>query len=117
LLPSGPHGPGFLVFANFDPIFSYNTAESYGLAISYLAHRLAGLPPLRTAWPTDDPGLSRAEMLQLQKLLIARGYDIGEPDGKIGPKTRAAIADAERRAGLPPSGRAAKKIFQALGGR
>src|SRR5690606_307312 len=51
LLPAGPDGPGFLVFRNFDAIYSYNQAESYALAISHLADRLAGYPPLRTPWP------------------------------------------------------------------
>jgi len=116
LLPAGTRGPGFLVFRNFDAIFSYNQAESYALAISHLADRLAGYPPLRTSWPTDDPGLSRAERLHLQKLLLARGYDIGEADGKIGPLTRAAIAEAEKTAGLPSTGRAGRRIYRALGG-
>ena len=54
-------GAGFLVFRNFDAIYSYNQAESYALAISHLADRLAGHPPLRTPWPTDDPGLTRGD--------------------------------------------------------
>ena len=116
ILPAGPQGPGFLTFANFDAIYSYNQAESYALAISHLAHRLAGGPPLRTPWPTDDPGLSRAERRRLQELLLAQGYPIGEADGKIGPASRAAIAEAEKRAGLPPTGRAGRKIYRALGG-
>lgn len=116
LLPAGPQGPGFLVFANFDAIYAYNHAESYALAISHLADRLAGYPAFRTAWPTDDPGLSRAQRLQLQKLLLAKGYDIGEADGKVGPVTRGAIAEAEQQLGLPVTGRAGRKIFRALGG-
>jgi lytic murein transglycosylase len=116
LLPAGPNGPGFLVFGNFDAIYSYNQAESYAMAISHLADRLAGYSPLRTPWPTDDPGLSRRERLHLQQLLLANGYDIGEADGKIGPVSRAAIADAEKRVGLPPTGRAGRKIYRALGG-
>jgi len=116
LLPAGTRGPGFLVFRNFDAIYAYNQAESYALAISHLADRLAGYPTLRTPWPTDDPGLSRAQRLHLQKLLLAQGHDIGEADGKIGPITRAAIAEAEKKAGLPPTGRAGRKIYRALGG-
>ena len=116
LLPAGPRGPGFLVFRNFDAIYSYNQAESYALAISYLADRMAGYPALRTPWPTDDPALSRAQRLHLQKLLLAKGYDIGEADGKIGPATRAAIADAEKRFGMEPTGRAGARIYRALGG-
>lgn len=116
LLPAGPKGPGFLTFRNFDAIYAYNHAESYALAISHLADRLAGYPAFRTPWPTDDPGLSRAQRLALQKLLIARGHDIGEADGMIGPLTRAAIKKEEARLGMTPSGRAGKKIFNALGG-
>jgi lytic murein transglycosylase len=117
LLPAGPAGPGFLVFANFDAIYAYNHAETYALAISHLADRLAGLPPLRTPWPTDDPGLSRAERLQLQHLLIAKGHLTGEPDGKIGAQSRDAIKAAERNLGWPETGRPGQKIFRALGGR
>ncbi len=116
LLPAGANGPGFLVFPNFDAIYAYNQAESYALAISYLADRLAGYPGLRTPWPTDDPPLSRDERLHLQKLLVSHGYDIGEPDGKIGPLTRAAIEEAEKRFGMAPTGRAGGKIYRALGG-
>jgi lytic murein transglycosylase len=117
LLPAGPAGPGFLVFANFDAIYAYNHAESYAISISYLADRLAGLPGLRTPWPTDDPGLSRAERFQLQQLLIAKGHLQDKPDGKIGEKSRAAIKDAERKLGWPETGRAGQKILRALGGR
>ena len=117
LLPAGPDGPGFLTFRNFDAIYSYNAAESYALAISHLADRLAGYPAFRTAWPTDDPALSRDQRLALQKLLLAQGYDIGEADGKIGPITRAAIRQAEIELGMPPTGRAGRKIYEALGGQ
>lgn len=116
LLPAGAQGPGFLVFRNFDAIYSYNHAESYALAISHLADRIAGYPALRTPWPTDDPGLSRAERRRLQELLNAAGYDVGEVDGRIGPRSRAAIAAAERDRGLPETGRAGRRIYEALGG-
>ena len=116
LLLAGPRGPGFLTLRNFDAIYAYNHADSYALAIAHLADRLAGDPPFRTPWPTDDPGLSRAERLDLQKLLLARGYDIGEADGKIGPVTRGAIAEAEESLGLPSTGRAGRKIYRALRG-
>jgi hypothetical protein len=114
LLPAGPRGPGFLTFRNFDAIYAYNAADSYALAIAHLADRIAGRPPFETPWPTDDPGLSRAERLELQKLLLAKGFDIGEADGKIGPATRAAIAEAEKSYGLPPTGRAGRTIYRRL---
>ncbi len=117
LMPAGPQGPGLLMFRNFDAIYAYNHADSYAIAVAHLADRLAGLPGFRTPWPTDDPGLSRAEFLALQKLLVARGYDIGDADGKMGSRTRAGIMAAEQRLGLPVTGRAGRKIYRALGGK
>lgn len=117
LLPAGRHGPAFLVTRNFDAIYSYNAAESYALAISVLSDRLRGRPGIQTPWPTDDPGLSRAERREMQALLARHGYSVGEPDGVIGTKTKEAIADFQSRAGLTANGRASKKTLDALRGR
>ena len=114
LLPAGPEGPAFLVTHNFDVVFSYNAAESYTLAACVLADRLAGGQGIETPWPTDDPGLSRAGRRELQALLIKRGYDVGEPDGAIGAKTKQAIADFEGKNGLTVNGRASAKVLEAL---
>jgi len=114
LLPAGARGPAFLVFRNFNAIYSYNAAESYALAIAHLSDRLRGGAPFRTAWPTDDPGLSRAERRELQQLLAARGYDIGAVDGVIGSRTRAAIEAFQNSAGLPADGRAGARVLRAL---
>ncbi|NMG34583.1 lytic murein transglycosylase [Azoarcus sp. TTM-91] len=114
LLPAGPQGPAFLVTRNFDAIYSYNAAESYALAIAHLSDRLRGGQPFATPWPTDDAGLSRAERRELQTLLIARGYDIGNPDGMIGARTREAIQAVQRELGLEADGRAGQKILTAL---
>ena len=115
LLPAGANGPAFLVFRNFDAIYSYNAAESYALAIATLSDRLRGGGALVTPWPTDDPGLGRGERKQLQTLLLARGHAIGEADGMIGTLTRRAIVVEQQRLGMqPPDGRAGRKILDAL---
>jgi len=114
MLPAGERGPAFLVTRNFDAIYSYNAAESYGLAIAHLADRLRGGGPFATPWPTDDPGLSRAERRELQTLLTARGHDIGAIDGMLGEKTRTAVRAEQQRLGMEPSGRAGQKLLKAL---
>ncbi|MFO1275078.1 MAG: hypothetical protein U1F21_03465 [Sphaerotilus natans] len=65
---------------NFDAIYSYNAAESYGLAIAHLADRLRGGGLRDAPWPTDDAGLSRAERRELQRLLTDAEHDIGTID-------------------------------------
>ncbi|HWI13007.1 MAG TPA: lytic murein transglycosylase, partial [Burkholderiales bacterium] len=114
LLPAGNGGPAFIVFRNFDAIYSYNAAESYALAISHLSDRLRGGASFVTPWPTDDPGISRAERRELQERLIARGYDIGPPDGLVGARTRAAIEAFQSSAGLPVDGHAGTRVLNAL---
>jgi lytic murein transglycosylase len=112
--PTGSQGPVFLATRNFDAILHYNQSHKYALAVSLLTNRLKGEPGLRTAWPTDDPGLSRAQVKALQGLLAARGYDIGVPDGIPGTRTRQAVAAEQQRLGLPEDGRVGYKIFSAL---
>ncbi|MFO1150309.1 MAG: lytic murein transglycosylase [Alsobacter sp.] len=114
ILPAGAQGPAFLVTKNFDAIYAYNAAESYALAIAHLSDRLRGGGPFVTPWPTDDRGLSRAERRELQALLLRRGYDIGNPDGAIGTKTKQAIADVQVKIGLERNGRASGKVLDAL---
>lgn len=114
LLPSGTKGPAFIVFRNFDAIFAYNAAESYALSIAHLADRLRGGGPFSTAWPTDDPGIGRAERREVQQRLLDRGFDLGTPDGIIGTRTRQAIVAFQARAGLPQDGRAGRRVLQAL---
>lgn len=115
LLPTGTQGPAFLVYRNYDAIYAYNAAESYALAIALLSDRLRGGAGLVTAWPTDDPGLSRVQRKQLQTLLLARGHAIGAADGMIGNQTRRAIQAEQLQLGLlPADGRAGHKILLAL---
>ncbi|MBY4597157.1 lytic murein transglycosylase [bacterium BD-1] len=116
LLPAGKDGPAFLVFRNYDAIYSYNAAESYAIAIAHLSDRLRGGGGFQHAWPTDDPGLSRAERRELQGLLLGRGHAIGAVDGMIGARSREAIAAEQERLALPVDGRASQRILAALRG-
>ncbi|MCZ8043495.1 MAG: lytic murein transglycosylase [Beijerinckiaceae bacterium] len=114
LMPAGRNGPAFLVFKNYDAAFSYNGADSYALAISLLSDRLRGRPGVQGQWPTDDLPLSREQRRELQRLLIARGYNVGEPDGAVGSLTRAAIREVEAKIGMPQTGRPGEKVLRAL---
>ncbi|MFN7168358.1 MAG: lytic murein transglycosylase [Pannonibacter sp.] len=116
ILPAGEAGPAFLVTRNFDALFSYNASQSYGLAIALLSQLISGGEPFKAAWPTEDPGLSRAQRLDLQKRLAEKGFYDGEIDGRVGPGTREAIKRAEANYGLQPTGRPGYRIYQALGG-
>ena len=117
LLVPARGGPAFLVGRNFDTLYSYNASENYALAIAQLSNLVGGTSDrvdFVTPWPTDDPGLSRAQNRELQTLLLARGHDIGTADGMIGSKTREAIKAEQQRLGLKTDGRAGQKLLGRL---
>jgi lytic murein transglycosylase len=117
LLPAGSQGPAFVMLHNFRVIMKYNPAEAYALAIGHLADRLRGGEAFAQPWPRHEPVLSHAERREIQELLLRKGFAIGEPDGRFGPKTRAAIRDYQASAGLIPDGFATATMLDRLRGR
>ncbi|MGP5211874.1 lytic murein transglycosylase [Psychrobacter alimentarius] len=121
LLPAGVEGPAFLVGKNFDTFYSYNASENYALAIAHLSDLItredSSKTEFITAWPTDDPGISRQQAKDIQQALINAGYDIGGVDGIIGDGTRTAIQQYQSSRGIfPADGRAGQKFYRAIVG-
>jgi membrane-bound lytic murein transglycosylase B len=116
LVPAGARGPGFLMLNNFRVIMKYNPAEAYALAIGHFADRLRGGPPFVQSWPRDEQVLSRQERFELQQHLAARGFDVGEPDGRLGPRTRIALRSFQASVGMVPDGFASGSILNRLRG-
>ena len=117
LVPAGTRGPAFVMLENFRAIMKYNPSEAYALAIGHLADRMRGGDPFVQPWPREERVLSRAERYELQQLLAARGFDIGQPDGKLGGKTRLAIRQFQASVGDPPDGFASSGVLGRLRGR
>ncbi|MEP7029367.1 MAG: lytic murein transglycosylase [Pseudolabrys sp.] len=117
LVPAGVQGPGFLMLQNFRAIMKYNPAEAYALAIGHLADRLRGGVPFIQDWPRYERVLTRDERLELQQLLARNGYDVGEADGRLGGKTRAAIRDFQGKVGQVPDGFASAVVLDRLRSR
>jgi len=117
MVPAGAQGPAFLMFQNFRVIMKYNPAEAYALAIGHLGDRLRGGEPFAQSWPRHERVLSRSERYELQQLLAQQGYDIGEPDGRLGPKSRNALRAFQAAAGIVPDGFASATILDRLRAR
>ena len=114
LAPAGNDGPVWLVTRNYQALWQYNRADSYALAIGLLSNALRGDPPMRARWPTDDLGLGRAEMRELQVELVRRGHGDVSVDGFDGPRTREAVRTVERALGWPETGRAGARLLREL---
>jgi len=114
LVPAGSRGAAFMIFGNFGVIERYNAADAYVIAVGHLADRIAGGAPIRAGWPRGDRALLQAERKELQERLTRAGFSTGGIDGKIGPKTIAAVRAYQRAAGLVPDGYASLDILKRL---
>ncbi|MEX0351411.1 MAG: lytic murein transglycosylase [Paracoccaceae bacterium] len=99
ILPQGHKGPAFIAYPNFNVYFEWNQSFVYVLTAAYFATQLEGAPVYQAGTP--DMGLNGAQMKQLQTKLQERGHDVGEVDGILGARTRAAVQTEQQRLGLP----------------
>jgi peptidoglycan hydrolase-like protein with peptidoglycan-binding domain len=62
----------------------------------------------------DAKNADRDPVKAAQTALKARGYDVDEPDGKLGPKTRAAVRKFQKDEGLKVTGRLDTETMERL---
>ncbi len=112
--PMEEGGPTLLITSNFTVIKRYNNADSYALGVAHLGDRIRGGNPFSKPWPAGPDGITQAHREEIQRRLNAMGFDLGEPDGLIGDKTKAAIAQVQQRYGLAVDGKPSLQLLQLL---
>ncbi|QDG33530.1 lytic murein transglycosylase [Alteromonas mediterranea] len=90
IVPAGHNGPAFIAYKNFRVIMRWNNSEFYAIAVGVLADRIAGASGIKATLP-DLPAYNRKDIIALQSKLNDLGFDVGKPDGIIGPATREGI--------------------------
>ena len=113
ILPAGAGGPAFLTYANFRATMVYNPSTFYALTVGHLADRYTGGAAIQRM-PENEQAMSVADVQALQELLNAAGFDSGEPDGRVGSRTRAAVRAYQQNKELPMDGYASLKLLEAL---
>ena len=73
---------------------------------------LEGAPVFDAGNP--EPALSGEQIMSLQQKLAALGHDVGEVDGILGAKTRAAVQAEQQRLGLPADAWPTAALLDAL---
>lgn len=115
LLPGGHKGPAFIAYPNFKAVLAYNNAISYALAICQLSKKFDGGSSFEVSWPRGEVLiLSRADRFELQTLLDKQGFDVGEPDGVLGKKSREAIRAYQKKIAVPADGLATMSLLYSL---
>jgi membrane-bound lytic murein transglycosylase B len=110
VLPQGWQGPVFMVFDNFDVVMRWNRSVNYALAVAQLAKQVAGGDGL--ALLSGEAGaLGTAQLQALQQALNELGFDAGEADGLLGPRTQIAIRQYQFMHRLPVDGYPAPSLL------
>lgn len=112
LAPQGYGGPLFLAYPNFRVYFEWNQSFVYVMTAAYFATRLEGAPVYDAR--AADEGLAGAPMKELQRKLAARGYDVGQVDGILGARTRAAVRAEQARLGFVVDGWPTRALLSRL---
>ncbi len=116
LLPMGRNGPAFLAYPNFRVYTLWNQSLTYATTAAHLAARIAGAPSMSrgNGQPVDTLGLEQIKALQV--ILQRRGFDVGEPDGKLGAGTRKAVKAMQQKLGLPADSYPTPELLGAMRG-
>ena len=114
LVPAGARGPAFLVGPNYRAILRYNNATSYALAVGTLADEIAGRDGVLAGWPRGEQPLSRDQVREMQRALNERGFEVGAPDGIMGPNTRRGLRAYQQSTGAVPDGFPTRRLLERL---
>lgn len=92
----------------------WNNSEFYAIAVGELANQIAGSDGLVASLP-DLPAYTRNDIMALQQKLNDDGYDVGKPDGIMGPATRSGIREFQLKHDMIADGFPAMDVMKKAG--
>ena len=81
-------------------------------------HRIVAVMPVGSSSAQREGGsfsVGQSEIREVQMKLNQKGFNVGEPDGVMGPKTKDGLAQFQRQQGLQKSGDIDSQTADALG--
>ncbi len=84
------------------------------IGVGPLSDRITGGAPIQSKWPRGDRALTYKERQEMQKRLTRAGFSTQGVDGKIGPKTIAAVRAYQQAHGMTPDGYASLALLKKL---
>lgn len=114
MMPSGRHGPAFIVTPNFYVLKDYNESDLYALFVGHMGDRIRyGMGDFTAGWGKVD-SLLRSDVAAMQRGLEQLGHDVGGADGLAGFRTRRSIGRWQADRGVTPTCWPSKAIVRQL---
>ncbi|HEY8531226.1 MAG TPA: peptidoglycan-binding protein, partial [Limnochorda sp.] len=96
-------------------MFNRDVEELYRWVPLRTPVRIVGPAPKLRFDRVLQPGVTGADVVQVQLRLKELGFDLGYADGRFGPQTEAAVRELQRFYGLPEDGRVYEDVYYVLG--
>lgn len=105
IMPDGRKGPSYIVFGNFKRIMIWNRSDNYALAVAILADYIKNqdkryLPLSAGSFYV----MNSDEIKQIQQFYNHNRKNKIKEDGKLGPQTRDAVKQLQKKMYLPQDG-------------
>ena len=114
LLPMGRHGPAFLAYRELPGLPAVEPVAELlpdSRLSGHAARRRAAHEPRQ---PADPRAVAGEQIKELQQLLVRRGYEVGEVDGKLGAATRGSVKAMQMKLGLPANSYPTEELLERL---
>ena len=115
LIEINPQWRGYEYFVVRDEIIIVDRSRKIVAAVPVGSSGGAALHSRGGASSTAALNLTEEQIRQIQIVLNEKGFNIGRPDGRLGPRTIRALTEFQRRQGLEVSGRLDSRTVSALG--
>ena len=116
LLPMGRLGPAFLAYPELPGLPAVEQLADLLHHRGPPGHAARRRAAHAIAAPGRSPSCRLEETKELQQLLVRRGYDVGEIDGKLGAATRAGVKGMQMKLGLPADSYPTAELIDRLRG-
>ena len=104
IIPDGRKGAAYMVFGNFKRIMIWNRSESYALTIGLLADYIKNNQPYSPIKSEQQYVLTNQEVKKVQNFANRILHTNLKEDGILGPKTKQAIKQLQKKAGMHQDG-------------
>lgn len=105
ILPDGRKGPAFVVLSNFKRVMIWNRSDNYAIAVVTLADYIAHPDRKWTPMTAHEQYTMNSDEIKLIQEFYHKQYRKSiKVDGKLGPETRKAVKELQKKAKLPEDG-------------
>lgn len=114
IVPEGKKGKAYLITENFRKILVWNRSENYALGVGILADFIKSGKTWTAFEQHPSVRIKTDDIVRIQDFINKLGWFSLSTDGQLGPQTREAIKEVQKKAKLAPDGYPDYQLLQKI---